>query len=54
MCHHGLSFRFVCFNEEGWEPPPRDVDVLIYILPWGLDLGGPLVLISEVHLIVVA
>ena len=23
--------------------PPRDVNVLIYILPWGLDLGGPLV-----------
>ena len=38
----------------GGGPPPRDVDVSIYILPWGLDLGGPLVPISEVHSIVVA
>ena len=39
----GWEFKFIRFRDEGGGAPPRDVNVLIYILPWVLDLGGPLV-----------
>jgi len=53
MCHHGLSFRFVCFNEEGGDPPPRCRCFNLHFA-LGPGPGRSLVPISEVHLIVVA
>ena len=41
MCDHDVELNLLDSDRGG--EPPRDVNVLIYSLPWGLDLGGPLV-----------
>lgn len=39
MCDHGEELNLLDSDRGG--EPPRDVNVLMYMLPWVLDLGGP-------------
>jgi len=39
MCDHDVELNLLDSDRGG--EPPRDVNVLMYILPWVLDLGGP-------------
>ena len=41
MCDHDVELNLLDSDRGG--EPPRDVNVLMYMLPWVLDLGGPLV-----------
>jgi len=39
MCDHDVELNLLDSDRGG--EPPRDVNVLMYMLPWVLDLGGP-------------